>query len=106
MMNLNKDKLVIYSLKHKLQLSLNKNISALANNKKLLKQSLKVSNKAHNCFKMRVEGKYLGLVYNYVLTFTQTLLDSKGFMQELEIVHQKCTYKSIINTPCFLKISL
>ena len=68
MMSLNKDKLVIQSLKHKLRLSLNKNISALANNKNLLKQSLKVSNKAHSCFKMGVEGKYLGLVYNYVLT--------------------------------------
>ena len=29
--------------------------------------------------------------WGYVLTLAQTLLDSKGFMQELEIVHQKYT---------------
>lgn len=74
-MNLNKDKLVIYSLKYKLQLSLNKNISALANNKNLLKQSLKVSNKAHNCFKMRRKESTWG--WGDVLTLAQTLLESK-----------------------------
>ena len=88
-MNLNKDKLVIYSLKYKLQLSLNKNFSALANNKNLLKQSLNVSNKAHNCFKMRVEGKYLGL--GLCSHSCPNPFRFKGFYQELEIVHQKYT---------------
>lgn len=37
--------------------SLKKNTSALENKKKLFKKASKMSNKAHNCLKIRVKGK-------------------------------------------------